>query len=557
MLRPPAVLPARKLSRNQRRLNKKQSQSSARLNIVSPQVVQALQAAERADKSGQTEKAIELYSKLYHTYPDIGVVQYRTAVFFDDHQRSSTAYSGFKTAVKLAPANAEFWQGFGAHLIRTGEKEAAVKAYQRVCILRRDDVDLILALANAHMVNDDPSSALSTTERALALRFDYALTHFKRGIYLSALGRFEESHEAFFQALELDPDMYAAYYHLAHSGLKPGTTENLVADLKKKIPSMEPGSHEFSLLLFAIAKFEEESKNYNEAFTFYLQANEQVFDPTHLNLDFVSEVFDRCRQAYSSQTFEIMSAAGVDAQVPVFIIGMPRSGTTLTEQVIASHSQANGAGELVKMSTLTQVLANASDRNRIFPLNIETLNPIELRKSGEKYLDYLHTQSPGKWRRITDKMPFNFENLGLIKILFPKAAIIHCKRNPLDTCMSCFVTHFGHPEKMAFAYNLEALGRFYREYKKLMAHWYQVLPGQILDVNYEDMIENPEAISRKIIDHIGLEWEPECLEFYKSKRDVKTASLWQVRQPIYKTSAGRWKRYEKHLAPLQKALIST
>jgi hypothetical protein len=244
-------------------------------------------------------------------------------------------------------------------------------------------------------------------------------------------------------------------------------------------------------------------------------------------------------------------AKGSDSPLPVFIVGMPRSGTTLVEQILASHPQVYGGGELRDLKEMVSQVWNSSG-NSLSPGQTPLVpEPPAIRCLADGYLRQRLALSRGALR-TTDKMPTNFYYLGLIALMFPNARILHCRRDPLDVCLSCYFTNFRDPP--LYASDLEDLGFYYGHYQRLMEHWRKVLPHSILDVQYEELIENQEAVSRRMVEFCGLSWDDRCLEYYKSDRPVQTCSVWQVRQPIYSTSVGRWKHYAQHLDPLVQAL---
>jgi hypothetical protein len=233
---------------------------------------------------------------------------------------------------------------------------------------------------------------------------------------------------------------------------------------------------------------------------------------------------------------------------------MPRSGTTLTEQIIASHPNAAGAGELsyIRAFSIDLGLSGENAFTDSAIAKFELLTPEGLRDLAERYLAVL-AETSASALRVVDKLPVNFEHLGLIAMLFPNAKIVHCSRNPIDTCLSCFT----NPLKLTtlpFAESLTALGSYYREYVRMMDHWRNVLPMPIFEANYETVTESFEEHVRNMLDFLELEWDPACLDFHRTERAVNTPSVMQVRQPIYKTSVERWRRYEKHLGPLFEAL---
>jgi hypothetical protein len=236
---------------------------------------------------------------------------------------------------------------------------------------------------------------------------------------------------------------------------------------------------------------------------------------------------------------------------PVFVFGMPRSGTTLTEQILSSHPEVAGAGERGDIWEMAKSLGLLADNAEKFARNLTNLSRPQSFELANRYLSALNSVS-GTALRVVDKMPDNYAYLGLIALLLPNAKLIHCRRDPLDTCVSCFTTQMAEGGHF-YANDLATLGAYYRDYARLMEHWHAALPLPIFDSSYERLLEAPEEQSRKLIDHIGLPWDPACLTFYETKRAVKTNPR-EVRQPIYKTSLGRWRRYARHLDPLKTAL---
>ena len=260
---------------------------------------------------------------------------------------------------------------------------------------------------------------------------------------------------------------------------------------------------------------------------------------------------EEIKEVFTADFIKEKSGHGCLSDTPIFVLGMPRSGTTLTEQVIASHPSVYGAGELRDLSIVADSFMPERTDLSISKKLIDAA-PGDLTKMGESYVRGLKERSPHS-AKITDKMPGNFHHIGLIKLILPNAKIIHVSRDPLDTCVSCFTRLFAHGQTNT--YDLTELGHSYKCYKNLMDHWRTILPpGSFYDLRYENLVDNTEEEARKLIDYCGLEWDPACLEFYKNKRSIRTASVTQVRQPIYKTSKQRWKNYEQFLGPLIEAL---
>ncbi len=284
---------------------------------------------------------------------------------------------------------------------------------------------------------------------------------------------------------------------------------------------------------YALGKLLDDVGAYARAFEAYAAAEDQrcSFDPAR-----TAARFEALTQRFDPAFAERCSAAASRSERPVFVIGMPRAGATLVEQIIASHPQAAGAGEL---SDIEAILSSCEGLEG-------DPEPNRLRGFAADYLSTLERYGPGA-QRVVDKRSFNFMSLGLIGALFPRARILHCKRDLRDAALSIFYTNFA--EKHAFSTRLEDIGAFYRLYADMMARWQRAFPDRIYEVDYEGLVDNQEAESRRLIAHLGLEWDAACLSFHRNLRPVDTPSDWQVRQPIHSRSQGRWRHYEARLAP--------
>jgi hypothetical protein len=263
-----------------------------------------------------------------------------------------------------------------------------------------------------------------------------------------------------------------------------------------------------------------------------------------------SELVDRLLRVFTADYFERVRGFGSDSEVPVFVTGMPRSGTSLVEQILSHHPEAAGLGELRDIPKMVTDLPARLQTAEKYPECLAYLDQAAVQGLGQAYLNRIQ-QLAGSARRVSDKMLENFLHLGLIATLFPRARIIHCRRDPLDTCVSCYLQFF---HGLDFTWDLADLGSYYRDYQRLMAHWQTVLPMPILDINYEDLVADVEDQSRRLLTFCGLDWNDRCLRFYENPRAVRTVSKLQVRRPIYTSSVGRWRHYAAHLGPLQEAL---
>ncbi|MCG8433410.1 MAG: sulfotransferase [Gammaproteobacteria bacterium] len=375
------------------------------------------------------------------------------------------------------------------------------------------------------------------------------------GLTFAADGNFKEARQSYEDALKISPDYTEALLALCQiTPLKddPGLLDRLKTYADRSDTMSDDNNAD---IFFALGKAHSEAGKNDEAFTYFTKANSARRSRwPQMNIAEEEERVAELIEAFSAERIASLTGGGVSSEAPIFILGMPRSGTTLVEQIISSHSQVFQGGELMNLNdAVNHVIPNRLKRGSIAS-DIAGLTPDALKKIGEHYLAHVEKLSKGA-SRITDKLPANFLQLGFAALALPNARIIHCVRDPLDTCLSCFFTDFDYIHY--FSYELEELGRFYNLYTKLMAHWRAVFPDRFLDVHYEQLINEFEPRARKIIDWCGLDWENACLRFYESNKPVKTASVYQVRQAPYTHAIGKWQKYAEHLKPLRAVLAKT
>jgi tetratricopeptide (TPR) repeat protein len=417
------------------------------------------------------------------------------------------------------------------------------------------DADLHLNLARAQFGMDDTTAAVASFKTALSIEPDNVSANFELGNQYEVQGKFDMARECYSKVLEIDPQKFEVHLRLASMGDTPVDEQAKVLDrLDEVLGQDDLHDMQRSRYLYAGAKIHQRLKNYDRAFEQFVAANAIEAEKHPFNRDMFMQWYRSQVRSFTPEVFETHKGAGDDTEQPIFIVGMPRSGTTLTEQIISSHPMVEGAGELQKLDQMIGAMHGIRDGALRYPDDVGRIERGALQGLAADYLASLRAQGRGEAARITDKYVFNFYHLGMIGILFPKAKIIHCKRDPLDTSLSCLFQNFSSSMSFPFWHKLEDIGFFYRHYQKMMDHWHRVLPVEILDVQYEETIADQEAMSRRLIDFVGLEWDDACLRFYENKRAVATASVWQVRQKVYTTSVQRWRAYEKHLDPLRREL---
>jgi len=306
------------------------------------------------------------------------------------------------------------------------------------------------------------------------------------------------------------------------------------------------------LLHFALGKALMDVGEHERAFHHLLEGNALKRRRICYNEQKTLSSLDQIRSAFTPELMRSYSGGGVISELPIFILGMPRSGTTLIEQILASHPNVHGGGERSDFENAVKGICTSDGSEVAYPDCIRTLTKSKLQELGSRYLGSLRSIAPDA-SRITDKLPDNFRFVGLIHLAFPNARIIHVRRDPIDTCLSCFSKLFSG--ELSYTYSLEELGRYYQAYRKLMSHWREVLPGgAMLDVDYEALVADIEGQARRLVAYCGLAWHDGCLDFHRTKRPIRTASAAQVRQPIYNSSVGRWRPYRHLLRPLLEVL---
>jgi tetratricopeptide (TPR) repeat protein len=346
---------------------------------------------------------------------------------------------------------------------------------------------------------------------------------------------------AFRKALAAKPQLAGPYSALAALGESLSDEELLTAE--RQAARADLPRDERSSFCFALARSFEKREDFDRAFAFARQGNELQRHRTQYNDARARDFVQQSIATFTPALFQ-QDAGGSPSERPLFIVGFPRSGSTLVEQILASHPAAVAGGELVEIPDIRDLL---SDVEGAYPHCVAALTKEKLEQLALRYLARLDRIDP-KAMRVTDKLPFNFRNLGLIGRMFPQARVIHCRRDPRDIAVSNYFIKFHRP--ISYAQSLFDFGQYWRNYRRLMKHWDSVLPRSILHVDYERIVANPESEIRRIIEFAGLPWDARCLRFYETESVVRTASMNQIRNPIYSASVGRWRHYAKHLTPL-------
>jgi tetratricopeptide (TPR) repeat protein len=494
------------------------------------------------------EEALMSFDRALVVWPDFAEALSNRGNTLKELKRFEEALMSFDRALAVRPDYAEALSNRGNVMKELKRFEEALASYDRALAVRPDFAE---ALSNRGLVLHELrrcEEALASYDRALTLQPDFADAHHNHGVTLKSLGRLAEARRAVERAIQLAPQNPSHFLNLSevYQFVAGDPHVAMMEDLARNIESL-PVEQQIELH-FALAKAYEDIGHRNESFRQLLVGN--ALKRRHINYDETKSMveFENFTAAFTPELMWTFQHVGVPSSAPLFIIGMPRSGTTLIEQILASHPRVFGAGELPNLDNAVDSMRSTGGITISFRELMLNISGEHLQQLGARYVFEITRLAPNA-TYITDKMPSNFFFVGLIHLALPNAHIIHVNRDPVDTCLSCFSTLFA--DGNYHAYDLSELGRYYRRYQTLMQHWHRILPpGRILDVRYEDVVADLEGQARRIIAHCGLDWDRRCLDFHESKRPVHTASVAQVRRPIYSSSVGRWRAYEPFLRPL-------
>lgn len=517
--------------------------------VVAPAHAQVI-----SDELAQIRKLIDANKKvdawnvakaLHEKHPHHPVANYGMALAIFNAGQKSAALPYAEAAVRQAPDDALYHLFLGKLYVDLEMLEFAPAVLEKAAALDKTMFQAPWIMAEYYFGLGLGERALQYYQKARGmvpkestnlLKLDYA-------VCIAALGRVDEA-EAMYSELFSDSSLRIQALLGFAMLRKHDQRSEIAAQIRAQLAAPGATDHGRSAMLLCLGRLHENGGEYDEAFQSFQESRKLVIN-AHDIRQFRSQVDDKI----TTITPDVVSrfhGFGDPSAKPIFVVGMPRSGTTLTEQIIASHSQAAGVGELKRMDRLARKLADAKGMAGILAKMTE-LGPARWKSVSQQYLNLLNALAPDA-RYSVDKMPHNFAHLGFIRFCFPNAKIIHCKRNPLDNFISAFQNRMSGPH--GYAYDQVDYGEYYLEYMRLMDHWKAVFPGAIYESEYENLTRDPETEVRKILDFLGLPWEEACLNFHDRQSTVKTFSQLQVRNPINTGSIARWHNYEKNLLPI-------
>ena len=465
---------------------------------------------------------------------------------FDD------AVALLRRCVELAPAYTQARNNYANALSKTGNFEAALQEIEALEQLEPRNLSHPVLAASVLVNVGAYEQAIARYERVLKQAPGHARLQMSYGHALKTLGRQSESIAAYRRAVEAEPNLGEAWWNLAN--LKTFRfDERDIGAMRRLATRKDLAPRDEFHLGFALGKALEDAGDIDGAFAAYQRGNAIKRAQSGYDADENSAMSEALAASCTRQRLAARKDWGHSAPDPIFIVGLPRSGSTLLEQILASHSQVDGTMELPYIPQIVRRLAGRRDPagRAKYPEALWVLTAEQCQSLGAEFLDAARIQR-GAAPFFIDKLPNNFAHVGLIHLILPNARIIDARRHPMATCFSCFKQLFAAGQE--FTYSLEDIGRYYRDYRALMAHWDTVLPGRVLRVDYENVIEELEGEVRRLLDYCELTFEAACLEFHRNSRPVRTASSEQVRQPIYRDAMAQWRRFEAHLGPLKQAL---
>ncbi|RWN90643.1 MAG: sulfotransferase family protein [Mesorhizobium sp.] len=497
-------------------------------------------------QTGRSEEGLDLIERSVSLQPTNPDFLNNFGTVMRDLGRPAAAIDFFRGAVDLRPDQLAARDNLGSSLKQVGQFEEAEEIYRGTVARNPFHVRARIGLAETLQEAGRLDEALAVFREALAIRpKDADLLH-GLGVGLMEKGKLDEAVDLFRQALAINPAMATAWLMLTQVKRQKERDSEL-GGMEAQHAKAPQDSLARMQLSFGLGKANDDLRDYGRAFDYFAEGNAIRRKGINYDQARTRAEFEAMKATFDAGFFEKHRPSSISDDTPIFIVGMPRSGTTLVEQIIASHPQVYGAGELsiLKKAVGKQFPATMPGG---FPWGVSDMGDADFAEAGQAYLDMLHARYPNM-RHVTDKMPGNFLLVGFIHMMMPKARIIHCARDAAATCLSIYKVHF-RGDSHRYGYDLGELADFHNLYTDIMKHWHTVLPGVVHDVRYEDFVADQEGQTRALIAHLGLPWDDAALSFHETDRPVRTASAAQVRQPMYQGSVDLWKRYGDRLKPL-------
>ncbi len=498
-------------------------------------------------KSGNLSKAELLTKELVNNNPKVVFLYNLLGLILSEQKKDDQAMKYYEKGINIDPTYGMIYNNIGLLFYKhktAGNIKKAESLYKKAISLDETITEAHNNLGNLYDYLDKIKDAIYCYKRAIDINPKFSYAHHNLGSAYVAIGKFSKAKKHFRESIKLNPSFTVTHRMLSRITKYTDNDEHFI-ELKKIYENVDINDSEKRIELgFALGKAYEDTKNFDQSFTHYKEANLLQRKKIDFSLKLEEEKFKEIKNTYNKKLFDKYKSSGCPDYSPIFIIGMPRSSTTLVEQILSSHSKVYGADEVEFIPNL--IKKNFGDKNlRLFFDKIINFDRADLKNIGEEYIAKMKDISNDS-KRTTDKLPINFLYIGFIKLILPKSKIVHCYRNIKDNCFSIFKNNFGSG-KIKFAYDMNEIVAYYSLYEDLMKCWANLLPNFIYDIKYENLISNTRIEIQNLLNYCDLTWSNDCLNFHNNKRSVKSASDTQVRSKIYASSIDSWKNYEKYL----------
>ena len=510
-----------------------------------------IKAADLLDED-KTEEAIDVLQAILKSKPDhVNAMRYLALAYRKGEKKLQDSEALLKSATRLAPDFIPAWFDLGSLLSLRDKRMEAIAAYQKVVQLDPDNAAAWGGLGSAYAVAMYPDKSAEAYAKSIALKPNVPNVLMGQAHVLKTLGDQAEALKSYRAAIKIKPEFGEVYWSMANLKIFQFEEEE-VSSMLQQLESDNLTESEEIHFRFALGKAFEDKKDYEQAWHYYHTGNQQQRMTVEHHPLKMETRHSQLKQIFNKEFLQERADVGYDVSDPILIVGLPRSGSTLIEQILASHTLVEGTSELPVLGKLSESIGQYRTDGIKYPEAAKDLRNKDWRAYGQQYIEETQRHRVTDKPFFTDKLPNNFPQVGLLSLILPNAKVINARRHPFDSCLGSYKQLFSKGQN--FTYDMLDLAHYYQLYDAMMKHWHEVLPGKVLDVHYEETVDDLENQVRRILDFCDLPFEQSCVDFHQTERAVKTASSEQVRQPIYTGALGTWRRYEKHLDLWQEQL---
>ena len=498
------------------------------------------------------EEAIDILQPILKSKPDhVNAMRYLALAYRKGEKKLQDAEALLRSATRLAPDFIPAWFDLGSLLSFRNKRMEAIAAYQKVVQLDPENAPAWGGLGSAYAVAMYPDKSAEAYAKSIALKPNVPNVLVGQAHVLKTLGDQAEALKSYRAAIKIKPEFGEAYWSMANLKIFQ-FEEKEVSSMLQQLESDNLTESEEIHFRFALGKAFEDKKDYEQAWHYYHTGNQQQRMTVEHHPVKMETRHSQLKQIFNKEFLQERADVGYDVSDPILIVGLPRSGSTLIEQILASHTLVEGTSELPVLGKLSESIGQYRTDGIKYPEAVKDLRNKDWRAYGQQYIEETQRHRVTDKPFFTDKLPNNFPQVGLLSLILPNAKVINARRHPFDSCLGSYKQLFSKGQN--FTYDMLDLAHYYQLYDAMMKHWHEVLPGKVLDVHYEETVDDLENQVRRILDFCDLPFEQSCVDFHQTERAVKTASSEQVRQPIYTGALGTWRRYEKHLDLWQEQL---